>query len=392
MEMHIPGVSEPVPLAELVEIVRSDQRAPSLTIQTWSIVPLSHQSIAGATGGIFMVHGIAVAGEGQRAWSVVLKLLRQPAEGDPVPVHDWSYWKREALAYQSGLLQHLPGQLTVPRCYGVYEYAGGVRLWIEHIVEPAPKMWTLDHYHLAAQHLGMFNGAFVTTARLPDYTWLTKGFFRSIFASGAWWTSFLDPNTSINAWQQELVRDWYPEPLQRRTIAVWEAREQLIDLIEHLPQTFCHLDAHRRNLMRRVNPDGTCVTVAIDWALAGYGQLGADAAMLVGTTVFYFEYDPSHIVQLEAAVMDGYMHGLRRQGWDGDPVQVRLGYVLQVALWWATTMPGWVALLLNAPVGETTSGQFGRSIEEIAHGWRALWEYGQECFDEARSLGRRFSV
>ncbi|WII38179.1 hypothetical protein [Paenibacillus thiaminolyticus] len=50
-------------------------------------------------------------------WSFVVKLVIPSAAAEP---GHYSYWKREALAYQSGLLEELPG-IRAPRCYGVEE-------------------------------------------------------------------------------------------------------------------------------------------------------------------------------------------------------------------------------------------------------------------------------
>jgi hypothetical protein len=59
-----------------------------------------------------------VAGEAVNG-SLILKAVG-PASGSLEP-STWGYWKREALVYQSGLLNDLPGDLITPRCLGIVE-------------------------------------------------------------------------------------------------------------------------------------------------------------------------------------------------------------------------------------------------------------------------------
>lgn len=54
-------------------------------------------------------------------WLLVLKIVRPSPERDN-PAH-WNYWRREPLAYQSGLLAALPAGLKAPRCYAIVEQA-----------------------------------------------------------------------------------------------------------------------------------------------------------------------------------------------------------------------------------------------------------------------------
>jgi hypothetical protein len=50
---------------------------------------------------------------------------------------DWNYWKREALVFQSGILDDWKGDLVPVRCYDVVEQPDdSVWLWLEHVREP----------------------------------------------------------------------------------------------------------------------------------------------------------------------------------------------------------------------------------------------------------------
>lgn len=48
--------------------------------------------------------------------------------------------------------------------------------------------------------------------------------------------------------------------------------------LSRLPQTLCHHDAVRSNLIARRRPDGATEIVAIDWESTGPGAVGAEIA------------------------------------------------------------------------------------------------------------------
>lgn len=80
-----------------------------------------------------------------------------------------NYWKREVLAYQTGLLDELPACLVAPRCFGGVEHAGsGPWLWREDVLERTESRWSLTDVGRAAQHLGCFNGADLAGKRLTN--------------------------------------------------------------------------------------------------------------------------------------------------------------------------------------------------------------------------------
>jgi hypothetical protein len=73
-----------------------------------------HQPVASASKGIWRAHG--------NGWSVVLELVGYGEGQHPnwqagsQPEH-WYYWRREVLAYETGLLTSLPGNVRAPDCY-----------------------------------------------------------------------------------------------------------------------------------------------------------------------------------------------------------------------------------------------------------------------------------
>ncbi len=389
MSQDVPATVANIDLATLTDVVRQDQRSPAFELREWTVAPLGHHKIIDTTGGLYCVSGRGYDERGERPWSVVLKILNSDNVSDQ---RHWAYWKREVLAYQSGLLASLPAPLAAPRCYGVREVEGGAWIWMEHIVEAGERRWGLAEYALAAQHLGAFGGAYLTGTPLPDVPWLSDGFFASAFAPDDWWAPHMDPSQPGNTWENPMTQRWYPEPAKGWTIGLWSEVQRFTAAMDRLPQVFSHLDAHRRNLMLRAGADGQPETVAIDWAFSGRGPVGADAAALVFTSLFYFEREPATAAELERAVLDGYRAGLRSAGWEVDERLLRLGYTAQVAMSSAAILPGWTGFMLTEPVVGETTRQMGRSPDEIASGWRTLWEHAQERAEEARILMRRLGL
>lgn len=114
----------------------------------WRVTPLTGgaSKAAGLNTGVFRVEGIARRDGDLLPWSLILKAL---ATSDAPSVRDpasWNYWKREALAFQSGLLEDLPGSLSAPHCYAVQELDEvQVWLWLEDIGESVATWTVADH-------------------------------------------------------------------------------------------------------------------------------------------------------------------------------------------------------------------------------------------------------
>src|SRR4051794_40194621 len=79
---------------------------------------------------IYRFAGQARTPDGLIPWSLIFK-ARSPASTTNQEPASSEYWKREALIYQSGLLDTLAAGLAAPRCCGVVEQAGDeVWLWL----------------------------------------------------------------------------------------------------------------------------------------------------------------------------------------------------------------------------------------------------------------------
>ena len=211
---------------------------------------------------------------------LVRKALRPLTEGRHAvasrAVDHWAYWRREALAYASGLLPTGPG-LAAPRLFAV----DGDVLYIEE-VRGEPE-WPA----VAARRLGEW----IARTPVPDEPWLTQ--------------HQLAQRVAVS----EL--DWNAVDGDVRLAALWSRREELLAEATALTFTVVHGDYSAGNIRRT----GDATTVAIDWATFGTGPVGADLASLTLTT--------------GAWLLEDFLAGL-----DGAvPVEeVRRGYEIALAL------------------------------------------------------------
>jgi hypothetical protein len=313
-----------VNLAVLTPLVRRALRTDEV-----EVLDRSCQPVGGGFGesfGIYRFEGQARIPDGLVPWSLMLKALGAASTTSRAPA-SLDYWKREALVYQSGILDNLPGGLAAPRCFGVVEQAGDeLWIWLETIVDE-DLIWSLDRYGLAARHLGQFNGAYLVGRSLPHDTWLATEQRRQRLA-------LAEPGI------RELRRlgshpvfvNVFSEDTSERVLRLWGEREQLLTMLDRLPRTLCHGDAVRQNLFSRGALDGRKQTVAIDWATLGTDAIGAEIATLFGVSPRFFAIDGVRIAELEAIIFTGYLDGLRDAGWQADAHLARFGYTAIAAL------------------------------------------------------------
>src|SRR5512136_1328606 len=116
--MEPEALMQDVEQAYLTNLVRKALDRPGLQVTEWKAEAL-HGGVEWNSA-VFRFRGQASDGVESLPWSLILKVVR-PSEKASEPAGIW-YWKREALAYQSGLLHTLPGgNVTAPACHLVDE-------------------------------------------------------------------------------------------------------------------------------------------------------------------------------------------------------------------------------------------------------------------------------
>jgi len=358
-------------------------------ISRWERYPISYINTEESNLGLHRFTGTAEDQGKVRPWSIILKAVHAPINhNDPT---FWNYHRREILAYQAGLLTHLPGDgLFAPHCLGVTEYADEVCwLWLEDVADSAVQTWSLQQYRLAAQHLGRFNGAYATGHPLPTQPWLSQHWLQgwlTKYESGCQETLTLIRDESL--WKHPLLRSGFPHPIADDVLRLWDSHPALLATLDQLPQTFCHMDAYRPNLFIRRDVQGVDQTVAIDWAFAGTGGLGEEIANLFAASLIWHEYDATRAESLDQAVFAGYIDGLRESGWQGNHQLARLGYTVACALRWGVVGLWWLRSLNNANEQAEFEKNWKHPMPQLVSQWSKTAYYVFGLAEEAYQLRR----
>jgi len=376
-------VLPPIHRSQILPIVRRATRRPGLEIDDFDLARL-----AGGTGegsqGIFCVSGNGNDQGETVAWSLILKVLVPPGDLSARAVHfadGFAYWKREAEALASGLLENLTPGLCAPICYEVSDQPdGAVWLWMEK-VEKDQSAWTVSRFAEVARLLGKWQGQYLVGKPLPQGVWLTPK---------SWNRDFVEENSAtMELLKRSLEKPWvryaYPEDKLQEMLWAWEEREVFYQVLENLPQVFCHRDVFGRNLMDRQGE-----TVLIDWAYAGIGAVGEELTPLVQATYLWQELDEGSFWGLEEGVLSGYLEGLHEVGWQGDAALVRLGYAASSALRYTIgTIRFGFHRLLDESISPDSPDELSKGMREMYDFWtetmrRHIFPLAREAYQQAK--------
>jgi hypothetical protein len=352
----------------------------------WQIQAMSDWNGA-ATCGVYRLAGTGQDQDREVEWSFVLKVLcqapegRAPASGEQDHV---LYWKREALVYQSDLLDDLPGGLRGPRCYAVTEQTDeSVWLFLEDVKDLYGPRWPLEQYARVAGILGLMNGAYLAGRALPSSPWLVRtGSPRFLLEhSASMWKIAHDPST----WQHPRLRATFPLPIASRLLRLWEDRSLLLDVLERLPQTFCHLDAWRGNFIAAPQREGHHQLIAIDWAYPGLGTIATDIGDLFAPSFSLFGVEPCDPRTLDTTIFESYLEGLSAVGWQGDRSMVRCAFAIFTALKYGCFVY-WLYQITDESLHASWERRTGHPLDECLENQASLIYYLLDLADEARHL------
>lgn len=379
-EASVPEVT-PELLTRLVRQALRRERARALD---WQAVPLTG-GLGAALGAnrLYRVVGSARDGAAAVLWVFVLKLLPRTAAAASGPADaPAETWDREARLYASGILADLPAGLAAPRCFAVVEQGAVVQLWLEEVRDTIGPRWPLARFGLAARHLGRFNGAWLDGRPLPDAPWLGPDLVpsRADRTSAIW--------ARIDQWRDHpLCRLGWPADVAAQGRRLFAERHAFLAALDRLPRVLRHGDADRRNLFARDRPGAEPQTVAIDWALASVGPVGADLGPLIAGSVLWSQgVAPDDLPALDRVCFAGYLEGLGDTGWRGDPRLVRLGFIASMALQFGP-LHGLLTTLEAPPARRAgIERAFGRPLEEVLGRYAEIQRFLYQRAEEARGL------
>jgi hypothetical protein len=372
--------------ATLAKVARAALSNPAAVLADWRLEAIN-PGMGSSTGAMYRAGGTARLDGRTMPWSAIMKELRLDASSlNPAAreIEHPLYWEREALVYQSGLLDDLPGGLAAPRCLAVTRRPGDTLwLWMEQAHDRYGAAWPLEQYASAARCLGEFNGAYLAGRPMPAYPWLCgPAALRGMLEHFAGLQAVVrDPRT----WQQPLVRRALPASAPGRLLRLWSERGPLLDALERLPLTLCHKDAWRRNMFAPPDAAGRDRLVMIDWAYVGPGELGMDAGDLFAASYSLFCVEPCAPRELDQVVFESYVAGLRAAGWHGDRRAARFGFAAFAALKYGN-LHFWLRDAGDERRHTLWERLSGRSMAEYVENYGRLVDYLLDLADEARGL------
>ncbi len=259
---------------------------------------LPHNPSSGATGGIWRVRR-----DGRDA---VLK-ISTPGRPDAAPHFQasgepghWNYWRRELLAYRSGLARtaFADAGLSAPALLDTEDRRdGSVAMWLEHVDGTPGTACGSVELGDVAYRIGV--GQTRWLGRPPTDAWLARDFLRD-YTTAQSTVADAEPDWAHPA----AVAGWSPR-LRADLRTLWRRRSALLAAADLLPRTLCHHDLWPMNLII-----GTAGPVLLDWAFTGPGAIGEDVANLTLDTFFDGLIDVTLLDDVVAAVADGYQRGL----------------------------------------------------------------------------------
>jgi len=360
----------------LTDLVAKALDRPALQITDWKAQQL-HGGMEWDSA-VFRFQGGASDNGDTLPWSLVLKAVK-PTETASEP-DGIRYWKREVLAYQSGLLHRLPsGNVSAPACYDVQERPdGSIWLWMEDVKDDVGSPWPIEKYAIAARHFGQFNGAYLAGCELPGEPWVTHNWLRQYVENAAPMVEFIRRNPG-----HPMIMNLYPGDALAQILGTWDEHEAVLDFLDELPQVFCHQDAFKGNLFTRRGK-----TIAIDWGYSGIAPVGAELVALVPGSIGMFEIPVDKIGELDQSCFESYLQGLREAGWSGNPKLVRMGYAITCLLRYpvGASVGDGLPRLLDQESRFKLEDTFDKSADELEKTDPALVAYYQKLIPEAMKL------
>jgi hypothetical protein len=252
-------------------------------------------------------------------------------------------------------------------------------LWLEEVVDDVKGQWSLEQYGNVARHVGEFNGIFFGNTSAFSHPWMTKNQLRSWLGTDA-------PILPPNILEHPLVSRIFSKDIYEWMQIVWTEHTVWLDFIERQPKTLSHLDVFRRNAFARYDPQGDLQTVLIDWAFVGGATPGEEIAPLVAGSLNFLDFDSARTHELDQAVFENYLDGLRSAGWHGDPRLVRFAYAAGSVLKFSIGVFGIAYMVADEKQQPLLEKMFGHPVKELVEVWGNTNRFLVKLSHEIREL------
>lgn len=288
-------------------------------IITFSCEDLNYKTPNFTTAGIFHLRGLATIHHEQHPWSIVLKIIKSDSTEKNDPEHH-NYWRREALVFESKILDELPGAIKSAKCYLVEPQVDDtVWLWMERIA--GEYAYTKEQFDCIAEQLGRFNGAYLTGKKIPDEPWICRGWLKSWTTSSKVYAP--NPEDYINQIRRDNERNlwaWFQDFTNQM--------DRNLRILNNLPRVLAHQDLSQMNML--LTPNGGLAL--IDWQFMSISGLGEDLGKMFGVNMSLGVIPIHRYEEYKESLFLSYLNGLKATGWNGDETHARYGYCLSTAL------------------------------------------------------------
>jgi hypothetical protein len=307
-------------------------------------VPVSYDWVSPATAGLWRADVRAQADGTVLDLTFFVKLLRHPrlwpqlgqipdgpARRDFVSFFPWRF---ELDMHECGIGEILPAGMRTPVLYRARPVdADHVALWWEY-VDQRPGPWQLADYRRAARLLGALaarrRAGADANRRLPELCRrMPPGGALRYFAGGKVEQGCLPALQAASTWRHPVLaaaRREAADPGLPADLAALGARlPAILDRLDRLPQCYAHGDASPQNLLIPAGrPDEL---VVIDWGFGSLLPVGFDLGQLLVGLASAGQTPLADLPEIDAVIFEGYLGGLRDEGYDADPADVRAGYL-----------------------------------------------------------------
>lgn len=298
------------------------------------------------TAGRYWVSGGAEVAGATRDWRLFVKHVqswsRSPffqfvPEGMREQAAAMVPWRTEAAAYRSGLGDHLPVGLSMPRAVGVFDLdEASQAVWLE----PVPVVdvaWDLDRYEHAAHLLGRLAASpgLAAYRHVGGHEWTIRS-----YVDGRLATQVLPMLRADEVWQDAELQDAFAG-LRPRLLAAADRLEALTTEWLDFPVLTGHGDACPNNLL--VRPDREGFTL-IDFGFWGAVPVGFDLGQLLVGDVQLGRRPTNDLAERGERCLRAYHGGLAAEGFTLPLAQLRRAHALQLLVF-----TGFSAFLVDGP-------------------------------------------
>ncbi len=323
-----------------------DVPAGSITsVDDVQVEPVVYEIGTPMTHSLLRCRGSATDSDGQvRSWSAFVKVLQSPWEWEHIgripeefraAFADNVPWRIAEDGYRPDFVAVLPTGMRQPRLYDVVELDDRhVAMWTED-VEVSREPWDAGRFEHAAELLGRLAGRRpigCSAVLVPSPQAAIAGWGLRFYVGGRVRMGVLPVLADDAAWLHPTVVaaiEAAAEPhLRADLLAAAAYLDKWLDLLDALPQTYCHGDASPQNLLVPVGEPDTFAV--IDWSFNSPQAVGFDLGQLLVGLAHAGELDVDDLPALVPIITAAFHRGLTAEGFEASAEQVRTGFLVSL--------------------------------------------------------------